>query len=148
MGLWIIDGGICGIMKKRVLIFGTIAVVLLGILVIWYNIPIDLLDLDSNEVVEIVVFNGNTGNATHITDRSQIVNIIENLNDIRIKRWKPSVNYMGYSFIITIYLSDGNTASGWNNFIINSGNTIRKDPFFYTVVDGSIDYDYIAGIVD
>ena len=135
-------------MKKRVLIFGTIAVVLLVILVIWFNATIDLMNLDSNEVVEIVVFNGNTGKETRITDETQIENIINNLNEIKIKRWKPSVGYMGYSFNVTIYLSDGNTASGWNNFVINSSNTIRKDPFFYTVVDGSIDYDYIASIVD
>lgn len=39
-------------------------------------------------------------------------------------------------------------ASGWNNFIINSSNSLRKDPFFYTVVDGDIDYNYIDSIVD
>lgn len=135
-------------MKKRVLIFGTIAVVLLAILVIWFNATIDLMDLDSNEVVEIVVFNGNTGKETRITDETQIENIINNLNGIKMKRWQPSVGYMGYSFNVTIYLADGNMASGWNNFVINSSNTIRKDPFFYTVVEGSIDYDYIASIVD
>ena len=117
-------------MKKRVLIFGTIAVVLLGILVIWFNATIDLMNLDSNEVVEIVVFNGNTGKETRITDETQIENIINNLNDIKMKRWQPSVGYKGYSFNVTIYLADGNTASGWNNFVINSSNTIRKDPFF------------------
>ena len=54
---------------------------------------------------------------------------------------------MGYSFKMTIYLSDGNEADGWNNFIINSENTIRKDPFFYSVVSEEIDYDYIESIV-
>ena len=106
------------------------------------------MDLDPNEVMEIVVFNGNTGNTTHITDRSQIDHIIENLNNVEIKRWKLSVGYMGYSFRIKIYLSDGYVAGGWNNYIINSSDLIRKDPFFYNVVEGNIDYNYIDSIVD
>ena len=135
-------------MKKRTAIFASIAVIVVVIFAIWFNATIDLMNLDANEVTEIVVFNGNTGNATHIKDESQIENIINNLNDIKMKRWQPSVGYMGYSFNMTIYLSDGKKAGGWNDFIINSSDTIRKDPFFYTVVEGSIDYDYIADIVD
>ncbi len=135
-------------MKKRAAIFASIAVIVLVIFAIWFNTTIDLMNLDSNEVSEIVVFNGNTGKKTCITDESQIENIINNLNDIKLKRWQPSVGYMGYSFKMTIYLSDGKKAGGWNDFIINSGDTIRKDPFFYTVIEGSIDYDYIADIVD
>lgn len=70
------------------------------------------------------MFNGNTGKETHITEESQIENIINNLNDIKMKRRKPSVGYMGYSFNMTIYLSDGKKADGWNGFIINSSDTI------------------------
>jgi len=55
---------------------------------------------------------------------------------------------MGYSFKVTIYLSDGNEAGDWNNFIINSDDTIRKDPFFYSVTKGNIDYSYIESIVE
>lgn len=135
-------------MKKRAAIFASIAAILLVIIAIWFNATIDLMNLNTNEVAEIVVFNGNTGKETRITDESQIENIINNLNDIKMKRWQPSVGYMGYSFKVTIYLSDGKKADGWNDFIINSGDTIRKDPFFYTVVEGSLDYDYIDSIVD
>lgn len=135
-------------MKKRAAIFASIAAILLVIIAIWFNATIDLMNLNTNEVAEIVVFNGNTGKETRITDESQIENIINNLNDIKMKRWQPSVGYMGYSFKVTIYLSDGKKADGWNDFIINSGDTIRKDPFFYTVVESGIDYDYIGSIVD
>ena len=135
-------------MKKRTAIFVSIAVIVAAILVIWFNATIDLMNLNTNEVAEIVVFNGNTGKETRITDESQIENIINNLNDIKMKRWQPSVGYMGYSFKMTIYLSDGKKAGGWNDFIINSSDTIRKDPFFYTVVEGGLDYDYIDSIVD
>ena len=133
-------------MKKIFVLLSVVLILILGVAV-WYNIPIDLINLDPNEVMEIVVFNGNSGETTHITDEQQIQHIIQNLNDVTVKKWKPSVGYTGYSFKITIYLSDGNEADGWNNFIINSEDTIRKDPFFYSVVTGKIDYNYIKSIV-
>ena len=132
--------------KKIVIVLSVILICLIGVIV-WYNTPLGFTDLAPDEVMEIVVFNGNSGETTHITDEQQIQHIIQNLNDVEVKRSKPSVGYMGYSFKMTIYLSDGNEADGWNNFIINSENTIRKDPFFYSVVSGEIDYDYIESIV-
>ena len=108
----------------------------------------DLIDLDSDKVMEIAIFNGNSGNAAHIKDENQIQHIIDNLNDVEVKRSKPSVRYSGYGFKVTIYLSDGNEADDWNNFIINSDNTIRKDPFFYSVTKGSIDYNYIKSVAE
>ena len=133
--------------KKLVILLSAVVIPLVGIAV-WYNVPIDLMNLDHNEVKEIVVFNGNSGNTTHITDKEQIQYIIDNLNDVEVKRSKPSIGYAGYSFKLTIYLSDGNEADDWNNFIINSGDTIRKDPFFYSVKKGKIDYSYIENIVE
>lgn len=135
-------------MKKKILILLSVATVLFAGFVVWYNAPINFMSLEYNEVLEIVVFNGNTGNTTHITDKEQIQHIIENLNDIELRRDKLSVDYTGYSFKTTIYLLDGNEADGWNNFIINSEDTIRKDPFFYTVSEGKIDYDYIKSITE
>lgn len=134
-------------MKKKVPLLSIVLILLVGIAV-WYHAPIDLMDLDADEVMEIVVFNGNSGNATHIEDKGQIQHIIGNLNDVCIKRSRLSAGYTGYSFKVTIYLSDGNEADGWNDFIINSDDTIRKDPFFYSVTKGTIDYDYIESIVE
>ena len=106
-------------MKKKAPLLSVVLILLVGIAV-WYHAPIDLMDLDADEVMEIVVFNGNSGNATHIEDKGQIQHIIGNLNDVCIKRSRLSAGYTGYSFKVTIYLSDGNEADGWNDFIINS----------------------------
>ena len=85
-------------MKKKIIILLSVVIILLMGIVVWFNIPLDLMDLDPNEVMEIVVFNGNSGNATHITDKEQIQHIVENLNGVEVKRSKPSLGYMGYSF--------------------------------------------------
>lgn len=135
-------------MKKKIAILLSAVVILVVGIAVWYNVPIDLMDLDHNEVKEIVVFNGNSGKATHITDKERIQHIVDNLNDVEVKRSKPSVGYSGYSFKLTIYLSDGNEADDWNNFIINSDDTIRKDPFFYSVIKGKVDYSYIENIIE
>ena len=60
--------------------------------------------------MEIVVFN-EIANTTHIEDKEQIQHIIDNLNDVEVKRSRLSAGYSGYSFKVTIYLSDGNEVS-------------------------------------
>lgn len=133
--------------KKVKIVIAVLAVLAAGVL-LWYNMPIKLMDLEPEKVMEITVFNGNTGNVTHITDKEEIENMINDLNDVKLKRDKLSTGYTGFSFKITIYLTDGNEADGWNNFIINSEDTIRKDPFFYRVTEGNIDYEYIESITE
>ena len=135
-------------MKKRILIIvSAICVLLLGS-IIWYHFPTDFVDLNPEDVLEIVIFDGNTGNALHIKEEKDIEYLIDNLNAVRLKRDKFSIGYSGYRFKTTIYLKDGEEAEGWNNFIINSNDTVRKDPFFFRVIDGSIDYQYIQSLFD
>lgn len=132
---------------KRKAMTALAIVVILAAAAIWYHLPIHLLDADPAAVTEIVVFNGHIGKETHITDKAQIEHIVENLNQVRLKRWKPSVGYSGFSFRTTLVFAEGEKADGWDHFIINAEDTVRKDPFFYTVVSEPIDYDYLAGIV-
>ena len=133
-------------MKRKTILVSSGTAILLAGLFVWYTLPVDLMDLDHKEVLELVVFNGSSGNATHITDKEQIQHIIDDLNDVEIKRTRPSMGYSGYG--LSVYLSDGNEAGDWNNFIINSEDTIRKDPFFYSVIKGYIDYNYIENIAE
>ena len=129
------------IMKRKTILVSSVTAILLAGLFVWYTLPVDLMDLDHKEVLELVVFNGSSGNATHITDKEQIQHIIDDLNDVEM-------GYSGYGYKLSVYLSDGNEAGDWNNFIINSEDTIRKDPFFYSVIKGYIDYNYIENIAE
>ena len=47
-------------MKKKIIILLSVVIILLMGIVVWFNIPLDLMDLAPNEVMEIVVFNGNS----------------------------------------------------------------------------------------
>ena len=135
-------------MKRKIILVSSVIAILLAGIFVWYTFPVDLMDLDHNEVMELVVFNGSSGNVTHITDKEQIQHIIDDLNDVEIKRTRSSMGYSGYGYKLSVYLSDGNEAGDWNNFIINSEDTIRKDPFFYSVIKGNIDYNYIKNIAE
>jgi len=134
-------------MKKKLLIILSIISIVVISGVIWYISPLDLIQLNPEDVLEISIFDGNTGTSLHITEKEDITYIINNLNVVKLKRKKVSTGYTGYSFKTTIYLNNGEEADGWNNFIINSKDTIRKDPFFYNVVEGSIDYQYIKTLI-
>ena len=76
-------------MKKKIFVLLSVVLILILGVAVWYNIPIDLINLDPNEVMEIVVFNGNSGNGTHIEDKGQFQYSIDDLNDIEVKRTKP-----------------------------------------------------------
>ena len=45
-------------MKRKLVMLLTIVAVLAVGIGIWYNVPINLMDLEHDEVIEIVVFNG------------------------------------------------------------------------------------------
>lgn len=128
-------------MKNKKMLIGICAifVIIIGSL-IWWNAPCSITDIEPLEVSKIGIFNGNTGKLITITDTTDIEHIIKNLNAVSLKKEKISLGYMGYSYRITVYKANGGV---YKKFIINSNDTIRKDPFFYRDNSGSIDYKYI-----
>lgn len=132
--------------RKLIIVLSIIGIVFISGIIL-YTKPLDLIQLNPEDVLEISIFDGNTGISLHLTKNEDITYIINNLNSIKLRRGKISTGYTGYSFKTTIYLNNGEEADGWNNFIINSKDTIRKDPFFYKVVEGSIDYQYINTLI-
>lgn len=49
------------IMKRKIILVSSVIAILLAGIFVWYTLPADLMDLDHNEVMEIVVFNGSSG---------------------------------------------------------------------------------------
>ena len=80
------------------------------------------------------------GNSITVTNATDIEHIIQNLNAVNLKKEKISMGYMGYSYRTTVYKVNGDV---YREFIINSSDTIRRDPFFYRDSSGSIDYKFI-----
>ena len=126
--------------KKLLIIMPCVIIVAIIGISIWFNAPSSIINISPSEVSNIKIFNGTTGKSITITDANEISHIIDNLNTVSLKKDKVSLGYMGYVFRITIYKANGKE---YKEFIINSKNTIRKDPFFYRDNFASIDFDYI-----
>jgi len=113
----------------------------------WYKKPVYFTAYNPNQILEIVIRDGNTGKELHIVGKKEIRHVINNLKSIKLQRDNISLGWSGYNFYTTIYLEGGKEAGGWNDFMINSSNSIRRDPFFYTVTEGRIDYGYIQKLM-
>jgi len=130
---------------RKLVAFILIPILLLALLWIWWLVPSKMIKINPEEVMKIEIFNGNNGKEIVITERSEIEHIINNIKSISFRKGRISIGYMGYSFRTTIYKSNG---SVYKTFIINSEDTIRKDPFFYRDSTRSIDYNFIKDLFE
>ena len=127
-------------MKKTLITIAAVfALAVLGILI--YSAPRTFGNgVDVSKVDHINVFDGNTGVGFTIDKPEDIRHIVENIQSRPMKRNGLSLGYSGYSFRISYRNErDKNIIP---EFIVNSDDTIRKDPFFYRC-DGGLCYDYL-----
>lgn len=137
-----------GDMKKPKIIALCIFLIAIIVSVVWYKTPVCLTKLNAGDVCEIAIRHGGSGKELIITERDKIERIIGDFNSVRMKRNGTSSGYKGWCFLIKIYQADGKKVSGRNDFFINSGDVIKDDPFFYKVVEGNTDFEYIAELYD
>lgn len=117
-------------MKKELRILVILIAVLLVGTVGYYFMPKKFgKNVNPSEVDHINVFDGNTGTGFTITDSEDIEYIVANIQGISMKRDGISLGRTGYSFKIS-YINS-NDKDIIPVFILNSDNTICKDPFFY-----------------
>lgn len=119
-------------MELRILVI-LIAVLLVGT-VGYYFMPKKFgKNVNPSEVDHINVFDGNTGTGFTITDSEDIEYIVANIQGISMKRDGISLGRTGYSFKIS-YINS-NDKDIIPVFILNSDNTICKDPFSIDVME-------------
>lgn len=124
-------------MKKIIAVILIVAVVIVGGF-IWWKAPVHF--LNGEDVAYIEVFNGNNGNSFVIDGKEDITYIADNIADAKLKKTKISVGYKGYGFRLSFFKDNGKKVE---EFIINSEDVIRKDPFFYKCEIGELCYKYL-----
>lgn len=113
--------------------------------VIWYFIPAHFLsNVPAGEIAYIDIFSGSNGINHKITDKNVITHILNNIQGASFYKKGFSLGNMGYRYRISFYNEKDNVIEC---FIINSTDTIRKDPFFYHDNASSIDVDYIENLL-
>ena len=126
--------------NKKFLLIIAITFVFVAALAIWYFMPTAFLSkVNPSDIKSISVFDGNTGESFDFSDTDEIRYVVENIQSTIMKKDTLSMGYTGYSFRISFF--DENEKE-MESFIINSSNTIRKDPFFYRC-DGDLCFDYL-----
>jgi len=131
-------------MKKRVriLLFVMAALLLLSAYV--YLTPKTFAEkVNPSDVDHINVFDGNTGLSFTITNPDKIQYIVDNLQSHPMRKNGCSLGYMGYTFQISLINDKDKDVIPL--FFLNSEDTIRKDPFFYTC-EGGLCFDYIKAL--
>lgn len=132
-------------MRKRRFIFLAAAFVLLLAALFWWFTPVTFLDgIPADKVASIEVFDGGTGIGFTVVAPEDIQYIVSNLQQASMQREKLSLGYMGTRFRLTFYDDSGVPLE---TLIVNSANTIRKDPFFYRDPDASLCLDYLDYLV-
>ena len=135
-------GGI--ILKKKLIILLCVVLALALLFVIFYNTPKTFgKGIDISEVNHIKVFDGTTGVGFTIDEPDDIQYIVDNIQSHSMKRDGISSGYTGYRFRINYMNKEDNNIV--SEFIVNSGDTIRKDPFFYRC-DGRLCIDYLESM--
>lgn len=121
-----------------------IAIFLFISITLWLNLPTHITNISPSEVSKIDIRDGSNGKTTSIESRPEIEHIIDNLNNVSLKKDRLSIGYVGWSFNLKIYKGNGKL---YKEFVINSDEYVRKDPFFYKDSSKSIDYEYIKKLV-
>lgn len=120
--------------------------VLLLILVAYYYAPVTFLKgVAPEEIACITIFDGNTGEVSEITKAKDVAYILENVQSVPVRRTGISILEPGYRFRLTFADEKG---AVMEEFIINSEDTIRQDPFFLTTEEGGLCFDYIWDLMD
>ena len=132
-------------MKRRHVILIGVICALAAAAAIYCFLPRTFLKgVDPAKIASIEVKNGSTGKTLVIDEKEDIAYIVGNIQSIRMKKDKRSLGYMGYGYRLRVIDVKGKTVS---EFIINSDEMIRKDPFFY-MCEGRLCYEYITQLFE
>ncbi len=131
---------------KRVIKWSAAAVLIIAVICFWYQLPVRITDAEGADVKSIEIFNGGNGEHAVIEDPETIALIMDDLRDVKLERGRISAGRKGYSLRITIHYQ-GFTLFPWKEFIVNTSTVLRNDPFFYEVVQGDINYEFLHSFV-
>ena len=122
-------------MKRKCIVLGIVVLLVVSAL-IWWSVPTTFLaSVKENEITSIHVRNGNNGNAFEIERQEDILFIVDNIQKHSFEKDRVSLFNMGTLYTLSFYNSNGKLIS---KFIVNSDDTIRKDPFFYRTNSGGL----------
>ncbi len=133
--------------KKRIILTAVI-IVIIAIPAVWYFFPTTFLrGIEPSDVKSISLASGATGKKTVIDDPAEIKYIVENIQNVTMRKKSISKGKKGWHLSLEFYGSDGTKL---DRFIIENDSIIRKDPFYYHSysVSGKLCFYRLVDLVD
>ncbi|MBR5390827.1 MAG: hypothetical protein IK141_05975 [Clostridia bacterium] len=123
--------------------------VILLALVLWYILPVHFLrGLNPEKVKTIDLFDGHTGYQMDVTDPKLISEIVENVQNRSFQKIKGRAGLsfveMRYRFRMVFLDEKGNEMA---RLILESEDTVRKDPFYYKTGAGDLCYELLWRLI-
>lgn len=112
----------------------------------WWTAPRNCLSArQAEEISYIEIAYGTNGEMRKIDDKEQINLIVDALIETKIQKRKLSIGYAGTGVCLVFFDTKQKEIE---RFFINSGTTLRKDPFFYRDTTGELEicYQYLMEI--
>lgn len=131
--------------RKKKFFVGTVIILCIIIINGFTYIPHKIINIASDKVSSIQIFNGTNGQQITLTNENDIEHVINNLSSITFYKDNLSLFSLGYVYKVTIFNQSGNT---YKKLIIQSSDTIRYKGFFYRDKTRSIDNGYISKLFD
>lgn len=130
-------------MKKVALPVLGVLLFLLFMLTFNFYVSTKAVATDEN-IVEIRIFDGNTGKEAIIEDEAIIEEIVAMFNAIEFKKTGVSIGYVGYSYNVTYYNAQGENVQ---NFIVNNEKKLRYEGFFYEPQNKDMDFAMLEDVM-
>lgn len=111
-----------------------------GYLIYWNSLPKQLFNLEVEEIDQITIFDGNSGEKINIKNRTTIGYLVQQLDGQHFQKQQSSKEYSGFRFNIHFLDTHGNSIQ---SLTINTEDTIVYEDFFYEILDHRIDDQFI-----
>lgn len=134
-------------MKKKVsIVIGVVTMFMILCFIAWMAPSNFLKGFNAENIAMISVRDGSTGNNFEIINQEDIAFIVVRIQSQTFKKDGVSMFLMGTLYTMRFFDSNDRLVA---EFILNSDDTIRKDPFFYKTIPEMIGLtEYINNVSD
>ena len=131
-------------MRKTLKIAEFIVLMLIIGFLLWCFIPATFCSIDAGQTEKIEVFDGNRGVSLEISDPEEIAYLMDNWNQVSVRKMIIPLPAGGFKFHVTVYLKSGKT----EEFTINTADDAKREIIYYKRTKGNLCYEYIDELAE
>lgn len=131
--------------RKRLWIGLGVFATLILVGIVWFKLPVRLVKPEASEVGLIVLQNGDTGNRVEISDEAIIEKLMTEFRSVKMQRERLSIATGGYHIWVRVCKPDMEIIA---DFSLSRSGMVQEDPFFYDILKGTVDVEYLERLIE